>query len=247
MKKISRREFIKKFSGIFIVAGVKINSLLNLLISTFKYGKDKWGMVVDIDKCIGCGRCVVACKEENNVPPNPFYFRTWIERYLIFEDGEVYVESPNGGMNGFKKLNPPKKIAKSFFVPKLCNQCEEPPCVQVCPVGATYKTEDGVILVDNKYCIGCGYCVQACPYGARYFHPETKTPDKCTFCYHRIKNDLLPACVIACPTSARIFGKIDDPEGPVYKVLKKYPVQVLKPGLRTHPKVYYRNMDMEVR
>ncbi len=247
MKRVSRREFIKKLSGVVILSGIKTSSFISFILSTFKYGKNKWGMVIDISKCIGCGKCVEACKKENNVPLEPFYFRTWIERYMIFEDGEVYVESQNGGMDGFKKLNPAKKIAKSFFVPKLCNQCEEPPCVQVCPVGATYETEDGVVLVDKKYCIGCGYCVQACPYGARYFHPETKTPDKCTFCYHRIKKGLLPACVTVCPTSSRIFGKIDDPESPVYKILKKYPVQVLKPALRTHPKVYYKEMDMEVR
>jgi len=244
---MKRREFIKSLFAFFLTPIFKNEIISNLIISTFKYGKDKFGMVIDISKCIGCGRCVSACKEENDVPEVPFYFRTWIERYLIFEDGEVYVESPNGGMDGFKRLNPPKKIAKSFFIPKLCNQCEEPPCVQVCPVGATYETDDGVVLIDKKYCIGCGYCVQACPYGARYFHPKTQTPDKCTFCYHRIKKGLLPVCVTICPQNARIFGKIDDPESPVYKYIKNYPLQVLKPHLRTHPKVYYKDMDMEVR
>lgn len=243
---MTRREFIEKLGGFFLIPIFK-NDLLNFIIATFKYGKNKFGMVIDITRCIGCGTCVRACKEENNVPKYPFYFRTWIERYIIFEDGDVYVESPDGGTFGFKKINPPKKIAKSFFVPKLCNQCDEAPCVQVCPVGATYETDDGVVLVDKKYCIGCGYCIQACPYGARYLHPETKTPDKCTFCYHRIKKGLLPVCVLSCPQNVRIFGKIDDPYGPVYKYIKNYPLQVLKPHLRTHSKVYYKDMDMEVR
>ncbi len=243
---MTRREFINKLKIFFLIPFFKDN-LLSFIIQSFKYGRNKYGMVIDISKCIGCGECVRACKEENNVPKPPFYFRTWIERYIIFEDGEVYIESPDGGASGFKKINPPKKIAKNFFVPKLCNQCEEAPCVQVCPVGATYETPDGVILIDKKYCIGCGYCVQACPYGARYFHPETKTPDKCTFCYHRIKKGLLPVCVLICPQKARIFAKIDDPDGEVYKYLKNYPLQILKPHLRTHPKVYYKDMDMEVR
>ncbi len=141
-----------------------------------------WGFAVDLHKCIGCTRCMEACKEENDVPPHPFYFRTWVERYVIRRNSEVLVETvkdPKEGIEGYSLLRDKEGIAKTFFVPKLCNLCENSPCVQVCPVGATFKTEDGVVLIDKEYCIGCRYCIQACPYGTRYFHPETKTADKC--------------------------------------------------------------------
>src|ERR1039457_1436563 len=124
-----------------------------------------WGMIVDIDKCIGCGNCVRACSKENNVPEG--YFRTWVERYQIEnqikEARQPHVESPNGAIDGFPPLA--RTDMKSFFVPKLCNHCADSPCVQVCPVGATFVSPDGVVLVDKEYCLGCRYCVQACPYG----------------------------------------------------------------------------------
>ena len=102
-------------------------------------------------------------------------------------------------------------IDKAFFVPKLCNQCENPPCVQVCPVGATYQTPDGVVLVDRTWCIGCGYCIMGCPYGVRFFHPVYHTAEKCNFCYHRITKGLKTACVEACPFGARQIGNLKDP------------------------------------
>ncbi len=102
----------------------------------------------------------------------------------------------------FKDI-PPEKIDKAFFVPKLCNQCAKPSCVQVCPVGATYQNADGVVLVDQKWCIGCGYCIMACPYGMRFFHPVLHVADKCNFCYHRINRNMQPACVQACPTGGK--------------------------------------------
>jgi len=120
-----------------------------------------WGMLVDITKCIGCGSCVRACQIENQVPDA--YFRTWVERYHIsdFDIENPKVDSPDGGKNGF----PPATVSggKNFFVPKMCNHCADSPCTQVCPVGATFVSPDGVVLVDQKYCLGCRYCVQACP------------------------------------------------------------------------------------
>ncbi|NOY60412.1 MAG: 4Fe-4S dicluster domain-containing protein [Calditrichaeota bacterium] len=205
-------------------------------------------MGVAINKCIGCGRCVDACKRENNVPREPFFFKTWVERYRIFKDSETIVDSPNGAINGFEYPRVEKKaIIRSFFVPKLCNQCNNPPCVQVCPVGATFKAEDGVVLVDSNYCIGCGYCIQACPYGARYLHPVTQTADKCTFCYHRITNKMIPACVEVCPTQARIFGEIKKKASPLVRFMRMNKIGILKPSLNTEPKVYYANLDMEVK
>ncbi|MEW5806159.1 MAG: 4Fe-4S dicluster domain-containing protein [Acidobacteriota bacterium] len=207
-----------------------------------------YGMGIDISKCIGCGRCANACKLENDVPREPFFFRTWVERYRIFEDGEVAIDSPNGAADGFKPGSAPEKnLVRNFFVPKICNQCDKPPCVQVCPVGATFKTPDGVVLVDSQYCIGCRYCIQACPYGARYLHPEKRVADKCTFCYHRIVKEKLPACVEVCPTQARIFGELEKKASPLVRFMRMNKISVLKPSLNTEPKVYYANFDMEVR
>jgi len=206
-----------------------------------------WGMAIDVNRCIGCGSCVRACKTENSVPDEPFYFRTWVERYHIFEDDTVEVDSPNGAIQGFnKKSDFNKRVVRSFFVPKLCNQCDNPPCVQVCPVGATFKTPDGVTLIDPDHCIGCGYCVQACPYGARYINPVTHTVDKCTFCYHRLARDKVPACVEVCPTQARIFGDIHKKSSPMLRFKRMNKVGVLKPALNTEPKVIYANLDMKV-
>jgi Fe-S-cluster-containing dehydrogenase component len=210
-------------------------------------GESSYGMGVQIDRCIGCGRCVEACKAENDVLREPFFFRTWVERYTIDTEGEAVVESPNGGIAGFEAIEESQTFLKSFFVPKLCNHCRKPPCVQVCPVGATFKSKDGVILVDKDYCIGCRYCIQACPYGARYLDPRTKTADKCTFCYHRLTKGLLPACVEVCPTQARVFGELGLRASPLRRLLKMSSVGVLKPYLNTDPVVYYTDLDGEVR
>jgi len=217
-----------------------------------------YGMVIDVDKCIGCGLCASACKQENKVIPKPFYFRTWIERYVIKKSkpgsteprGETLVDSPNGGIDGFPQPPAAKNdILKSFFVPKLCNHCTDSPCIQSCPVGATFDSPDGVVLVDPKYCIGCGFCIQACPYGCRFFNPITRTAEKCTFCYHRITHGLRPACVEICPTGARMFGDMKDPVSaePIRRFVEENKVQVLKPHLGTHPKLLYAGLDKEVR
>ncbi len=210
-------------------------------------GGSCYGMGIDVDKCIGCGRCMQACKEENDVPREPYFFRTWVERYTVKRDGSVAVQSigtaTGGGGDGFTE----KEVVRSFFVPKLCNQCAHPPCVQVCPVAATFQTEDGVVLVDEKRCIGCRYCIQACPYGARYLHPERKTADKCTFCYHRLVRGLVPACVEVCPTQARVFGDLRSPASPLTRMMRLQKIHVLKPHLNTEPKVVYAGLDGEVR
>ena len=104
-----------------------------------------------------------------------------------------------------------------------------------------------MILVDAKRCIGCRYCIQACPYAARYLHPETKTADKCTFCYHRVVKGLLPACVEVCPTQARIFGDLRSKASRLVRLHRMNKVHVLKPSLNTDPKVYYAQLDGEVR
>ncbi len=206
-----------------------------------------YGMGIEIDRCIGCVRCVEACKIENDMPEEPIYFRTWIERYIIHEEGEATVDSPEGGLAGFPPVEEEQAVLRSFFVPKLCNHCDNPPCVQVCPVGATFMTPDGVILVDEEYCIGCRYCIQACPYGARYLDPRSRTAGKCTFCYHRVTKGLLPACVEACPTQARVFGELRTMASPLRRMMRMSQLQTLKPHLNTEPKVYYSKLDREVR
>jgi Fe-S-cluster-containing dehydrogenase component len=211
----------------------------------YKIAEHYWAMTIDIDKCIGCGNCVRACASENDVPDG--YFRTWVERYQIdaWPEEHPRVDSPNGGHDGFPESKVPG--AKSFFVPKLCNHCAHSPCVQVCPVGATFETQDGLVLVDKSYCLGCRYCVQACPYGCRYIDPRKQTVDKCTFCYHRISKGLTTACCETCPTSARTIGDLKNPKDPIHEFLRENSVQVLKPHMATGAKAYYKSLDQSVR
>lgn len=247
---MDRRKFVKKLSFFLIPGGVLGTFLRNAAARAaelYDPSRHLYGMGIQVNKCIGCGRCVEACKEENGVPKDPFFFRTWVERYIIKKDGTCTVQNIDGRISGVVETGNEKEIMRSFFVPKLCNQCDNPPCVQVCPVGATFKTEDGVVLVDDNRCIGCRYCIQACPYGARYLHPDRETADKCTFCYHRITKGMLPACVEVCPTQARIFGDVRSSASPLTRFKRMNKLHVLKPSLNTEPKVSYSDLDGEVR
>jgi Fe-S-cluster-containing dehydrogenase component len=247
---LDRRAFLKKgwpATLLLLVAKVVPSASGETKGAEYQASEHYYGMGIDVGKCIGCGRCADACKTENDVPRQPFYFFTWIERYVIKTDGETVVESPNGGIEGFPPTLTETGFLRTFFVPKLCNHCASPPCVQVCPVGATFTTPDGVVLVDKDYCIGCRYCIQACPYGARFLHPQTHTAAKCTFCYHRVTKGLLPACVGVCPTGARIFGEVHLRTSPLARFRRFNEIQVLKPHLNTEPKVYYANLDGEVK
>jgi Fe-S-cluster-containing dehydrogenase component len=250
----SRRAFLKHTTTLLVLSGAAAAAWDAVvagepaLAADYRMASHWWAMAIDIGKCIGCGNCVRACKLENNVPAGEEYFRTWVERYVVDpEDPEhPIVDSPNGGHDGFAP--PPAHAgAKTFFVPKLCNHCAHSPCVQVCPVGATFETDDGVVLVDPERCLGCRYCVQACPYGCRYIDPRTRTVDKCTLCYHRITRGLLPACVEVCPTGARQLGDLKNPADPIHDFLRTRAVHVLKPQMATGAKVYYDGLDGAVR
>lgn len=209
-----------------------------------------WGMILDVEKCIGCGNCVRACVLENDVPREPGCYRTWVERYQVDPADMEHprVDSPDGAMDGFPEIaDRPLEGLKIFFVPKLCNHCAHSPCVQVCPIGATFESPDGVVLVDKARCLGCRYCVQACPYGCRYIDPRTHTADKCTLCYHRITRGLTTACCEACPTGARQLADLKDPADPVHEFLRTHKVNVLKPQMATGSKAYYNGLDGVVR
>ncbi len=179
----------------------------------------RWGMVVDLRRCIGCHTCSVACKAENAVPLS--VFRSWVK---IIEKGQ----HPN--------------VSRSFL-PSMCNNCEDPICVRNCPTQATYRREDGIVMQDPHRCIGCKYCIASCPYDVRHVHPVKHYVTKCTWCHHRIDVGLEPACVNACPTRALIFGDIHDPESEISRVLAANPVQTLKPDRATFPHVFYIAAD----
>lgn len=217
------------------------------------------GMVIDLDKCIGCRSCAVACKSHNAQPPG-----TWWNR--VFTPGSEYHQTAVG-KDGHFQMN---------FLPVSCQMCDNAPCQKVCPVGATYTDERGVVLVDYDRCIGCRYCIAACPYNVRQFNWEDPkkakeragykegydygypgdvrdkegqlvyTPnrpvgvvEKCTFCFQYTSQGELPACVRACPSKARIFGDLDDPDSEVNRLIRDRQGIRLKEELGTQPKVYY--------
>jgi len=251
----SRRELLAAAGKFIILSGAALEAFESgsgALAAESKYNMAEhwWAMTIDIKKCIGCGNCVRACAAENDVPEG--FFRTWVERYEV-KDGDMEhptVASPDGGLHGFPVSSAAVSdtpLVKSFFVPKLCNHCAHSPCVQACPVGATYVSPDGVVLVDQQYCVGCGYCVQACPYGSRYLHPTKHVADKCTLCYHRITKGLTTACAESCPTGARQLADLKNPKDSVHEFLRLNTVQVLKPEMATGAKVFYKDLDGSVR
>jgi Fe-S-cluster-containing dehydrogenase component len=262
---ITRRNFLKRtalgIAGATLPLPVlKIIDPQKLLAEAAadKSSAPRWVFLVDTYKCVGFGLCVKACKLENEIPYDANATNTWVERYVLTKQEELLADAPKEARDGYTttridlgrgeyKEVKSQDIEKAFFVPKLCNQCENPPCVQVCPVGTTYQTKEEVVLVAWTWCIGCGYCIMACPYGVRFFHPVYQTAEKCTFCYHRITKGLKTACVEACPFGTRQIGNIKDPDDPLTKVISTQRVGVLKSEFGTKPQVYYIGLDEEVR
>ncbi len=263
-----RRVFLGKLGKVAVYAGALLGAARGLAkgessaagsfpTADYDWTKHRWGYGVDATRCIGCLRCVEACKIENGVSNDAHHFRTWVERYVYLKgedkpridshsDPQNIAAAGSQGEYRFDNRYKDAEVEKAFFVPKLCNHCEHPSCVQVCPVGATFKTKDGAVLIDHTYCIGCQYCVQACPYGARTFNYEQQVTDKCTWCYHRITKGLQPACVEVCPVNARIFGDLMDPGSAIRKFIRENRVQVLKPETGNAPTCFYIGIDKEV-
>jgi len=158
---------------------------------------------------------------ENDVPPS--VWRSWVK---VIEKGTY------------------PHVRKSFL-PVLCNNCDNPICLQNCPVNATWQREDGIVIVDPHRCIGCKYCIASCPYNVRHINPTKKIVQKCTFCHHRVDAGLKPACEVSCPTGARTFGDLNDPESDISRLLAENATQVLKPEMGTEPRVFYINADNE--
>jgi len=238
---MDRRKFLK--AGALISVGTCAYGLP--LLTSFKStsanesGGNRWGMVVDLNKCVpGCTACVDACRKENNVGyyDDPDYDIYWIRKVTI------------------KSKHTARPVEKA--VPLLCNQCDDPPCALVCPVKATYKRPDGIVIVDKHRCIGCRYCVVSCPYNERYFNfeenPEWPNPDypkrshgvaeSCNFCAHLVDKGKMPACVAACEQighRALRFGNLNDPNSEVAALIHDNSVKRLREGLGTEPKVFY--------
>ncbi|MDP7439109.1 MAG: 4Fe-4S dicluster domain-containing protein [SAR324 cluster bacterium] len=212
-----------------------------------------FGYALNISKCKGYRKCVDACVEENNQGRD-----TQIQyiRVLEMERGSMNLEESN---HYYDPETVPQK--GKFYMPVQCMQCENPPCVRACPVKATWKETDGVVVIDYDWCIGCRYCMTACPYWARHFNwnepelpPEELNPvthylgnrprskgvmEKCMFCVQRTRKGQQPACMEACPTGARIFGNLLDPESEIRYILENKTVFRLKEDLGTEPKFWY--------
>ena len=199
---------------------------------------NRWGLLIDVNKCASdCDACVSACSKENGWEDtgNPETDAQWIRKVDLKD----------------------KVTGRELSMPVMCQHCENPPCVDVCPTGASFKRVDGIVLVDKHTCIGCRYCMMACPFKARSFVHEPLTDQKsyaprgkgtvesCTLCVHRIDVGGKPACVEACDATgngAMMFGDLNDPDSEIAKALKSYPSTVLRADLRVNPGVHYSNL-----
>jgi len=229
ISELDRREFLKM--GLWITgafAGGSIFSAVSAAAKVFPHDtyaakypyKPHYCMVIRVDRCIGCQLCMDACVSVNDVPS--YGWRTKIlERQAKKAIGQ-----------------------KREFIPVLCNQCNDPPCVRACPVTATYKDrKNGIVMMDNKKCIGCKICMAACPYDARYYCEEKGAIDKCDFCFEtRLSRGINnTACSEACPADVRVFGDLSDPKDRVYKLVHQLqkPVWVLKKETGAKPNIFY--------
>lgn len=178
---------------------------------------ERYAMVIDLTRCVGCQSCTLNCSAENNTPPGKF--RTIVSEY------EATIQNQKRGF-----------IAS---LPRLCNHCKSPACIDVCPTGASHQKGNGIVKIYTEDCIGCMQCVEACPYGARYFNEESLKADKCTFCDHRLRVGLLPSCVETCVGGSRIIGNLNDENSNIRKFLATHETHVIDSPKNTNPQVFY--------
>ncbi len=248
-RKISRRDFLKSTGALVAVPVVGASIAGSGVSEVASDKKVQYGMVLDLKKCVKCNACTIACIAENHLPPGVVY-----NPVTQREVGEY----PNVRME---------------FLPTICNQCQNPPCVSVCPVEATWRRpEDGIVVIDYDRCIGCRYCLTACPYQMRSFdygehynlepqadhYDGSPSPEynqhrirkgaygspignarKCSFCLHRVKKGLKPACVESCLGHARYFGNLADPNDELWEIITRNGHIRLKEEMGTEPSVYY--------
>lgn len=213
-----------------------------------------FGYALDVSRCIGCRKCVYACVEENNQSRDPQI--QWIS--VLEMDNKHGIDLRHADAYYDAEQVPRED---KFYFPVQCQQCENPACVKSCPVNATWKDPDGIVVIDYEWCVGCRCCVTACPYGARHFNwAKPSIPDdqlnpvteylgnrprpigvveKCTFCLQRSRKGRYPACVEVCPVGARKFGNLLDPDSEINYILKNHRIYILKEELNTQPKFFY--------
>jgi Fe-S-cluster-containing dehydrogenase component len=205
--KVSRRTFLKAgVAGSLLVA---VGGAWIPLRQALAQAKSDHAMIIDLNRCVGCRACELACHQRNNLPEDESYIR----------------------------ILPKGDDEQRWFLPVQCQHCKEPPCEQVCPTAATYHHESGVVLINEKTCVGCKYCAIACPYNARVYDPDTGLVDKCWLCLDWVLGGGLPACVQACVLGARTFGRRDDPE--IAEILASGRAESLHPEFRTEPGILY--------
>lgn len=222
----SKRRFLKGCGA--VIAGASVYSMTPqpLARNAAVDSEVKYAMLHDENLCIGCNACEDACREVNKVPLG-------VSRVNIVRTGP-YGEYPDQSYR---------------FSRHSCQHCEAAPCVKVCPTGAAYIDKDtGIVAVNEDRCVGCQYCIAACPYQIRFINPVTKVADKCDFCQQsQLSRGLQPACVLACPTEALIFGNLKDSNSKLVKALKSKPTYRQKVDLGTRPKLFHvRTVDGEI-
>lgn len=221
MSNIPRREVLGNMGKAVLGSGVVAAAVAgNTALAAEK--KKRWGMLVDLRRCIGCKSCAVACKAENNVPLG--VFRRRVRTHM----SGAYPE------------------ADRHFTPISCFHCEDPGCLPKCKNEAIYKTEDGLVLIDPKKCKKTKRCQTGCPYRNVFVNPLTNKSDKCTFCQHRIAKGVTPACVQTCTGKALMFGDLNDSGSEISKAIAASDAQVLKPEEETKPSLYYIGLEPKI-